>query len=108
MSEREREREREKRERERESSALQPRSRYSVYLLYTKVQILTCRGRAAGKKKDVWVPQSWFYSVYLLYWYKGTNTDVQRPRSRREEGCVGAAELVLLSLFALLVQRYKY
>ena len=50
-------------------------------MLYTKVQILTCRGRAAGEKKDVWVPQSWFYSVYLLYWYKSTNTDAEGAAS---------------------------
>ena len=64
---------------------------------------------------------------YLLYWYKSTNTDVEiadEPRAAepsgeearfREEGDGGTEETerqkiawLVLSLLALLVQKYKY
>ncbi len=41
------------------------------------------------------------YSVYLLYWYKSTNTDRSFPPQQNKAGGV-------LSLLALLVQKYKY
>ena len=40
------------------------------------------------------------YWIYLLYWYKSTNTDAA--------GCSGASIRRPLSLLALLVQKYKY
>jgi hypothetical protein len=40
------------------------------------------------------------YSVYLLYWYKSTNTDAEL----RELGCNSSTQV--LSLLALLVQKY--
>jgi hypothetical protein len=50
------------------------------------------------------------YSVYLLYWYKSTNTDTgncQDPRNEDVKGPVGTVKRVL-SLRALLAQKYKY
>jgi hypothetical protein len=49
------------------------------------------------------------YSIYLLYWYKSTNTDAAGGG-----GLGGGAEgtrpkpYALLSLLALLVQKHKY
>jgi hypothetical protein len=44
------------------------------------------------------------YSVYWLYWYKSTNTDLVVGGVRRHAGCCSA----LLSFLVLLVQKYKY
>jgi hypothetical protein len=56
----------------------------------TKVQILTtCSSQIKAHQ----------YSVYLLYWYKSTDTDYVLPSDQ------GAP---VLSLLALLVQKYRY
>ena len=56
------------------------------------------------------------YSVYLLYWYKSTNTDTAKrtPALQRETAAerlrlaTELRELKVLSLLALLVQKYKH
>ena len=47
------------------------------------------------------------YSVYLLYWCKSTNAAAAAVRAcRREDAPQGAQQV--LSLLALLVQKYRY
>jgi hypothetical protein len=63
------------------------------------------------------------YSIYLLYWYKSTNTDaaansLELTNEEEEELAIvevkkvvkmpGALTAQVLSLLALLVQKYKY
>jgi hypothetical protein len=52
------------------------------------------------------------YSIYLLFWYKSTNTDtVHRPTGETlaEVGMRYSVDwLQVLTLLALLVQNYKY
>ena len=52
------------------------------------------------------------YSVYLLYWYKNTNTDAQAlccwECVSTLSGSQRRGEIQVLSLLALLVQKYKY
>jgi hypothetical protein len=44
-------------------------------------------------------------ALYLLYWYKSTNTDVASAQARRQTRCTESRERAFL---ALLVQQYKY
>jgi hypothetical protein len=78
-------------------------STYSVYLLY----FFTTQREELKKER---AQHSRRCSVYLLYWYKSTNTDAYSFRKRqREEAKRAVREYeMLLSLFALLVQKYKY
>ena len=48
-------------------------------------------------------------SLYLLYWYKSTNTDAVRPQMEFS-GCSANSvmHVQVLGLLVLLVQRYKY
>jgi hypothetical protein len=78
-----------------------PRSRYSVYLLYTgtKVQILTPEWNMTPRSR---------YSVYLLY--TGTKVQILTPEELQpfsKPQTLGAMQKVHTSL-ALLVQKYKY
>ena len=45
------------------------------------------------------------YALLVLYWYKSTNTDAEARCSLGTQNVLGS---VLLSLLALLVQKYTY
>jgi hypothetical protein len=50
--------------------------------------------------------RGFYYSFYLLYWYKSTNTD--SPKETDATVIALRNEVLLRSLLALLVQKYKY
>ncbi len=51
---------------------------------------------------------SCWFSVYLLYWHKSTNTDIDRADSIVKTLALSARGESLVGLLVLLVQKYKY
>jgi ferric iron reductase protein FhuF len=66
--------------------------RYTRFTCFTGTQVLALLVQILTQTGEREATALWRYSVYLLYWYKSTNTDA-------EGGGV-------LSLLALLVQKY--
>jgi hypothetical protein len=60
----------------------------------------------AGKAGDSMIIAS--CSIYWLYWYKSTNTDAEGAARTHERCTVAEQTPPVLSLLALLVQKYKY
>jgi hypothetical protein len=67
----------------------------------TKVQILTQRTKGPSAPEEA----GQVYALLALYWYKSTNTDAE---ARCSLGAQNVLDSVLLSLLALLVQKYTY
>jgi hypothetical protein len=72
------------------------------YVLGDEWKVLTEKERSRRDKP------TYRYSVYLLYWYKSTNTDKPTYRDIVGQEVDTSEDEEVRGLLALLVQKYKY